>query len=196
MKFAGRNAAFACGALLLLMVIYALLHPLLTAHDVAKLMVSLRPAPKYDLLFSIDFNEVPYANSNSTGMVIRVNNHIANAILTGKTSKYLEDDVPDVYVCQAVDGKLRKIHIPSWIPANKRQPGEVKYRSGSPLAIHAPELESLMIDTSDTAPDGYSLSFSRIDFNRPYPVLDLVMGFPAPIPILKPDAYEKCLAGC
>lgn len=70
MKFTRQNATLACGALFLLIVIYAVLHPLSTAYEIAELMVRLGPAPKYDLLFSIDFNDIPYANPNSTGLVI------------------------------------------------------------------------------------------------------------------------------
>jgi hypothetical protein len=162
------------------------------------LVISTQASPKYDLIFSVDFNEVPYSNPKSTGVVIRVRHCKADVIITGKTQQYLEDDKPDVYVCEVASGKLRKIRIPIQVPGYALLPGDVEYWKywGRPaVPIYVPGLESVTIDNSNTAPNGYTLS--GLTFDKTYQVLDVVLPFPyISFPFgkaLKEDVYKKCL---
>ena len=147
------------------------------------LITLLSPAPTYDLLFSIDYNEKPYSDPGSTGIVIRVTHHQPKVIFTGSWREPSFIDIPSLYLCEAASGDLKEIRLQL-----ARQPLP---ENGTNSVIDVRQLSSLTVDDSSIAPDSYSLS--GVDFNKPYPVLGLVMGFPMPIPVLKPDTYEKCL---
>lgn len=143
-------------------------------------MASFGPAPEYDLLFSIDYNDVPYENSNSPGIVIRVKNQRAKVIFRGWGGMV---DIPNLYVCEADTGRLREIPI-AWRPTPP-----------AGFAITVPELEARTIDTSSIARNGYRLS--EIDFAKTYGILDVVMAdrfspFP-PHKVLREDNYKACL---
>jgi len=107
--------------------------------------------PHYDLMFAVDANNIPYSAPESPGFVIRIRDHKARVIFAGQWSGFLGPDIPQIYVCEAASGRLREIHIP----------------------IHLPYLDSLAINESNVAPDGYSLS-GVADFNIAYDIVSLV----------------------
>jgi hypothetical protein len=170
---------------------------LLMVGGIAAMSMTRRtPLPRYDLLFSVDSNDVPYSDPKSTGIVIRGMNHKARVIFTGKWQAFVGATKPEVYICKAATGTLRGIHIAIRIHNFPNLPDDVDFDNsmlGHPVFIRALELERLTIDDSSTAPNGYSLS--DVDFTKAYPVLDLVEEGTPPFfkSRLKNDAYKKCL---
>ena len=185
MQFTYANVAGVFGVLLLLIVVYALLHPMSVQYSLAAFIAGAGPVPKYDLLFSIDLNEVPYTDSNSKGIVVRVKNHRPEVIFTGSWGQPSSTDIPSLYLCQASSGNLEEIALQL---ANKPSPE-------TNSVIDVPGLAYLTVDDSSVAPDGYSLSGLR--FDKAYGILDIVMPSPfSPFPSgkqLKEDFYKTCL---
>jgi hypothetical protein len=154
----------------------------------------LAPRPRYDLLFSIDLNAMPYSDPASTGIIVRVMNHKANVMFTGHP-RDIATDTPNLFVCKAETGELHEIKIVL--------PHDIAKHAGlAPVAITTPELESLMIEDSTVAPDGYSIS--GVTFNKAYAVTsELVNPFPRfgafdfagvfPLNGLRNDTYKACL---
>lgn len=122
--------------------------------------------PHYDLMFAVDANNIPYSAPESPGFVIRIRDHKARVIFAGQWSGFLGPDIPQIYVCEAASGRLREIHIPIHLPWQPR-------REGFPEPINVPDLDSLAINESNVAPDGYSLS-GVADFNIAYDIVSLV----------------------
>jgi hypothetical protein len=147
--------------------------------------------PKYDLLFSIDYNDVPYSDPGSAGIIIRVKNRRASAIFSGNWQQGMSPYLPALYICEAAKGDIREIPIPFAPPLTGGHPIP-KNRHPVSISINVPELQSLTIDSSHTAPNGYTLS--EINFNKTYNYSTLVDAFPYPFgAVLKNDAYKRCL---
>ena len=164
-----------------------------------KLLRSIVAIPRYDLLFSIDYNDLPYASSDSPGIVIRVENQKAKAIFMGKWQAGSGPDKPHLYICEVAMGTVREIPVSFELPLNAWRPRTVNRHPVKTL-INVPELDSLTIDDSSTAPNSYVLrgwhgnSLTGLKFDEAYAYINLVNEWPIPNAVqLKEDIYEMCL---
>jgi hypothetical protein len=206
MKFTRPNAALVSGIALLLLVAYVV--PLRTIGG---------DTPQYDLLFSVDRNDTPYTDPSSQGIVIHGKDGKASVIFTGNWS---DQDIdwpptkPSVFICEPATGSVREIPIPFDVPSTS-----VRHIPPTPhpvqTIIRIPELESLTIDSSGIAPDGYAIhgrnvlygsanERMEIRFDRTYAFGELVENTFAAVILgggekyrsavqLEPSTYKHCL---
>ena len=154
--------------------------------------------PQYDLLFSVDYNDMSYSDPNSLGVVIHVNGGKPSATFAGRWQPGSGSDVPSVYICEAATGNARELPIAFDGPLSKGL--SLSTNRMVQTAINVPELDLLRIDNSSSAPNGYALhglngyAFSHLEFDNAYMYINLVDSWPIPhLTQLGNDTYKICL---
>ena len=121
--------------------------------------------PKYNLLYTVGYNNFGHYQ----GVHIEVENKKSRIFFVGENKYY---SAPKLFIFNPSKNSTREIEIKP--PSDLRDVvNDSNSKKITPIIV--PELENLILDNSDTAPDGYKF-LSHDDYNNSFLLTDIFVG--------------------